>query len=339
MRAVMKKTRPPSAPGRAPAVPALMRAAAIDAFGDPSAIAIRTVPVPALGANEVLIAIDTAGVARWDADMRQGWVPEGERARFPLVLGTDGSGIVVAKGARARRFDVGDRVFAAGFLNPFRKGGFHAELVAVAAGTTARIPSTLDLRRAGAIPITGCTALQGIDRALGVEKGETVAIHGASGGVGTLALQFAKARGARVFATASGDDGVELVLGLGADMAVDGKQVDLEDAARAFAPDGFDAALILAGGDAQKTVLGLVRSGGRAAYPNGVEPAPRKRKGLRLASYDGDASWRELERLARVVDAEAIDVPIAASFPLDHAARAHERLEGRVLGKVVLVVR
>jgi NADPH:quinone reductase-like Zn-dependent oxidoreductase len=314
-----------------------MRAAAIDAFGGPDAFRVRSIPVPVPGPNEVLIATHTAGVARWDGEMRGGWVPAG-KPRFPLVLGTDGSGVVAAKGARVRKFSVGDAVFAVGFFNPYGKGGFYAEYVAVAVGTTARIPSTLDLRLAGAIPITGVTALQGIDRALRVKAGERVLIHGASGGVGTLAIQFAALRGAAVFATASGEEGVALARRLGADLAIDGKKEDLEDAARSFAPGGFDAALLLAGGPVE-TILGFVRPGGRAAYPHGVEPAPSKRRGLHLTGYDGDPTARELERLARVVDEAKIEVPIAATFPLGEIQNSHERLAGQVLGKVVVAIR
>jgi NADPH:quinone reductase-like Zn-dependent oxidoreductase len=109
------------------------------------------------------------------------------------------------------------------FANP--KGRFYAEYVAVVAEKVAPVPKPLGLREAGAVPTTGLTALQGIEH-LGVRKGEAVIVHGASGGVGTLALQFAKLRGARVLATASGRDGVALVRRLGADLAVDGKAVE-----------------------------------------------------------------------------------------------------------------
>src|SRR5262249_27014765 len=123
------------------------------------------------------------------------------------------------------------------------------------------------------------------------------------------------------------------------DGAIDGKSGDVAAAARAFAPEGFDAALILAGGDAQKTALELVKKGGRAAYPHGVEPAPKKSRGLRVIGYDGETSARELERLREAVDAAKLEVPIGGAFSLDQAARAHEHLEGRVLGKIVLEIR
>jgi Alcohol dehydrogenase GroES-like domain len=111
-------------------IPKTMRAAAIDHFGGPEVLSIHSLPVPVPDAREVLIAVDTAGVASWDADMREGWSPTGH-TRFPLVLGTDGGGTVAALGSRVRRFKVGDRVYAYSFDNP--KGGFYAEYVAVLA--------------------------------------------------------------------------------------------------------------------------------------------------------------------------------------------------------------
>jgi NADPH:quinone reductase len=230
---------------------------------------------------------------------------------------------------------VGDEVYSYNWENP--KGGFYAEYVALPADKVAPIPKRLDLRLAGAIPITGLTALQGIDDALGLKKGETIIIHGASGGVGTLAVQFARLRGAKVFATASGKEGVELVREMGAHNVVDGKRVDIDDQARRFAPDGVDAVLALAGGDALEKCLNALRPGGRVAHPNGVEPAPKKRRGMRLIRYDGISGVREFERLNAAVLAARLRVPIAECYPLPRASKAHERLAaGHVVGKIIL---
>ena len=311
-----------------------MRAAAIDRFGGPRALSIHELPVPSVGPREVLIALDTAGVGSWDADMRGGWWPEG-RPRFPLVLGTDGAGRVAAVGARVRRFKVGDRVWAYNFPNP--KGGFYAEYVAVRADKVAPVPRPLDLLHAGAAAATGMTALQGVDDALNVRKREAVIIHGAAGGVGSLAIAFAKRRGARVLATASGRDGLALVRRLGADAAVDGRREDIAAAARRFAPEGVDAVLAFAGGKPLTRCLDALRRGGRVAYPNGVEAPPRKRRGLRVMSYDGVPGMREFQRLNRAVEVARLRVSIDSAYQLANAARAHERLaKGHVLGKVVL---
>jgi len=164
-----------------------------------------------------------------------------------------------------------------------------------------------------------------------------VIIHGAAGGVGSLAIQFAKRRGARVLATASGRDGLALVRRLGADAAVDGRQGDIAAAARRFAPEGVDAVLAFAGGKTLTRCLDALRRGGRVAYPNGIEPPPRKRRGIRLESYDGIPGIREFERLNRAVEAARLVVPIDHAYRLADAAKAQERLaKGHVLGKIVL---
>jgi len=226
-------------------------------------------------------------------------------------------------------------VYAFSWNNP--KGGFYAEYTAVPAEKVAPIPKRLDLFHAGAIPITGLTALQGIDDVLELKRDEHILIHGASGGVGTLAIQFARLRHARVFASVSGDDGVALALRLGAHAAVDGKAEDIAEAARRFAPKGVEAVLALAGGPGFQKSLDATRDGSRVAYPNGVEPVPRKRKGTEMLSYDAVAGIREFERLNRAVMNANLEVPIAATYTLASAAKAHQRIEeGHVLGKIVL---
>src|SRR6185295_19435256 len=147
--------------GSSPAIPASMKAAALDRFGPPSALTVHEVPVPRPGPQEVLIAIGTAGIGSWDASIRDGSWRKPGRPRFPLVPGVDGSGVVVAKGARVRRLHLGDRVYAYEFGN--RQGGFYAEFAAAHSGHVSRVPKGLDLREAGAVAATGLTALQGID--------------------------------------------------------------------------------------------------------------------------------------------------------------------------------
>jgi NADPH:quinone reductase-like Zn-dependent oxidoreductase len=317
-------------------IPKTMRAAAIDRFGPPRVLKVREVPVPQVSSSEVLIGLHTAGVGSWDADMRGGWWPAG-KPRFPLILGTDGSGRIVAKGSRVRRFRVGDRVYAYEFSNP--KGGFYAEYIAIHESKVGRVPNILDLRKAGAVPVTGLTALQGVE-ALRLKKGESVLIHGASGGVGTMAVQFARLKGARVLATASGRSGTALVRRLGAEKAVDGKHTNLAAAIRRFAPNGVDAILAFAGGKPLVDCLDALKPGGRLVYPNGVEPAPRKRKGIRVRTYDGTAGVRQFRELGRAIEASKLKVPILAADRLADAARAHERIKkGHILGKIVLRIR
>lgn len=285
----------------------------------------------------MLIAIDTAGVGSWDASIRDGSWRKPGRPRFPLVPGVDGAGIVVAKGARVRRVQLGDRVYAYEFGN--RHGGFYAEFAAARAEHVGRVPKGLALRDAGAVATTGLTALQGID-ALKLWAGHTVLIFGASGAVGTMAIQFAVQRGAHVIATASGAVAVRLVRKLGADRVIDARRADSIEQLRKFAPDGLDRVLALAGGDELERCLDFVRPKGRVVHPNGVEPVPKERPTFRLRAYDAAANPREFEKLNRHFRHGTIRVPIAGSYPLGEAAQAHRRLDrGHVPGRMVLQVR
>ena len=145
-------------------------------------------------------------------------------------------------------------------------------------------------------------------------RGESLIVHGASGGVGSLAIQFAKMREARVLATALGDDGLAFMRRLGADVAVDGKREDIAEQTRYFEPGGVNAVLALKGGDALEHCIDAVRSGGRLAYPNGIEPEPKKRRGLHVTSYGAVAGVREFEALNLAVEQGKPEVPIAARY-------------------------
>lgn len=320
-------------------IPQVMQAAAIGRFGPPSAIRVREQRVPKPGPDEVLIRIDVAGVGSWDPSIRDGSWRRPGGARFPLVLGTDGTGIVVRKGSRVRRFRAGDRVYAYEFGNP--KGGFYAEYAAVRAGHVAPVPRRLGPVQAGAAAPIALTALQGIVGKLRLRRRQTVLIFGASGAVGTLAVQFARHRGARVLATASGRRAAALVRRLGADAVVDARREDAAARLWKLAPEGIDAALAFAGGEGLERCLDLMRPGGRVAFPNGIEPGPpRRRKSIRYSAYDLAVNPRWFRRLQRSIGKAPVRVPIAATFPLARAAKAHQRLaRGQVLGTLVLRVR
>ena len=311
-----------------------MHAAAIDEFGGP--ITPHTLPVPQPGPDEVLIRVEAAGVGAWDPFDREGGFAKmmGVEPRFPYILGTDGAGTVVGVGSQVHRFKKGDRVYAMALMNP--KGGFYAEYAAVKASDAAPIPGTLTVEEAGVLPVDAVTALRGLDDALGLRAGESIMIFGASGGVGHLAVQLAKRMGARVFAVASGADGVALAERLGADAAVDGRAEDMAAAARRFAPEGIDTALLTAGGPAAERALEAVRDGGRVAYPNGVEPEPRARPGIAVKSYDGEASPEVMEKLNALIEKGPFRVHVARTFPLEQASEAHRALEGHYLGKIAL---
>jgi NADPH:quinone reductase len=321
-------------------VPAEMKAAAIDRFGSPSALKLHHLPVPTPGPREVLIALDTSGVGSWDASIRDGSWRKPGRPRFPLIPGTDGAGIVVAKGARVKHLRLGDRVYAYEFGNP--QGGFYAEFAVADASHVGRVPKTLDLQEAGAVAATGLTALQGV-RALELRRGQTVLIFGASGAVGTMAVMFAAQSGAYVIASASGRAAARVVRSLGANRVIDVRREDAIDRLRTRTRDGsgLDAVLALAGGDELERCLDFVRPGGRVVHPNGIEPVPEPRHTFRLRSFDVVANPKEFARLnRRLTEGRHRRVVIAATYPLARAADAHRRLgRGRVVGRIVLRIR
>jgi NADPH:quinone reductase-like Zn-dependent oxidoreductase len=313
----------------APALPDTMLAAAIDQGGGPEVLTVHHMPVPRPKAGEVLVAVRAAGVGAWESEMRK---DPGSAAKFPLVLGGDGAGTVAAIGPGVRQFQVGDQVYGTA-------EAFYAEYVAVRAENLAPVPKGVGFPEAGILAISGLSALQGIDDVLQLKAGETLIIHGATGGVGTLAVQFAKRRGIRVLATASSEEGLALVRRLGADAVVNGRSGDILAAARQFAPDGVDAVLGLVGGTELEQCIDALRKDGRGrvAYLSGMTPLPRPRFNFRMTLYSFIAGSREFGQLNRIVGAGRTEVPVAAEFPLADAAGAHRRLEaGHLLGKIVL---
>jgi NADPH2:quinone reductase len=315
-----------------------MRAIALDQFGGLETLKVKTVRVPEAGADEILIHVECAGVGAWDPFEREGGFVEmlGRPAKFPYVLGTDGAGTVASVGTNVTEFEEGDRVYAAELGNP--KGGFYAEYAVVKADNAALIPGDLKMEQAAVLASDALTALTGLEEVLDLQPDESIMIFGASGGIGHLAVQLAKRLGARVFAVASGADGVNFVKGLGADSVVDGRSDRVLDAAREFARDGIDTALVTAGGPATDRALLAIRKGGRVAYPNGVEPAPKASEGVSVEAYDGAGGRELLDRLNELIEAGPFEVRVYRVFPLDQAAAAQAALEEHHLGKIALKV-
>lgn len=345
-------------------IPDNMKAIAIDRFGGIDEFKLQTLPVPEIDPDELLIRVDTAGIAEWDPFEREGKYAElmpgeprspyvldsddagpmrfhhvftGERIRFPYVLGSDGAGTIVAVGEQVNRFNKGDRVYAASLANP--KGGFYAEYIAVKADKASHVPANLPIKQAGVMTVDAITALTGLDNVLGLTQNESLMIFGASGGIGHMAVQFAKRMGARVFAIASGDDGVELVKKLGADAVVDGRREDVAKVAKDFAPDGLDAALATAGGEVADQALTSVREGGRVIYPNGVTPKPNVNTGVNLQNYDMmSVGGESIDKINRMIEGGPFEVHIGNTyaFSLEEIKEAHQALDKHYLGKLAL---
>lgn len=321
-------------------LPKTMRAVALDAFGGIDDLEVKTVPVPNVGPEEVLIRVESIGVGVWDPFEISGGFHElgmAEKPAFPYVPGSECAGTVVAAGERATRFAPGDQVYVLTLGNA--KGGSYAEHVVVNQDQVAKIPSGIDMRAAGATLVDAITALRGLDDTLALRAGESVMVFGASGGVGHFAVQLAKRMGARVFAVASRQDGVELAMRIGADAVVDGREPGVARAARDFAPEGLDAALVTAGGEAANRALEAVRDGGRIAYPNGVMPVPQPRPGIEIQSFDALPDLHSIEKLNHIITTDSFQVAIGQTFPLEHASDALRAASKHHIGKIVMTPR
>ncbi|MGL4238881.1 quinone oxidoreductase family protein [Tabrizicola sp.] len=314
-----------------------MRAVVLDRFGGFENLELREVPRPVPEDGQVLVRVHAAGVGSWDAEEREGGYDGifGMPSTFPYILGWDGTGVAEAVGRNVGKLKVGDRVYAASM--PLPSGGFYAEYAVVDQEHVSPVPSNLSLEQAAAMPWDALTAQSGID-ALRLSPGRSVMILGASGGIGHLAVQFAKLHGARVLAVASGADGVDLSRRLGADVAIDGRQDDVLAAAAAFSSKGIDAALTTFGGEAADRAIAAVRAGGIVACPHGVAPTPEPAAAVSLVMYNGDRSQQAFDRLNRLVETDQVRVEVSEVFRLDQAQQAHARIERHYVGKLVLRV-
>ncbi len=316
-----------------------MRAVTIDSFGGPEVLSVRDIPRPKLTPEQVLVQVESAGIGIWDVGEREGMIAKasGIVPKFPWTLGSEGAGKVVEVGVNVTDVREGDRVYGSVWAtNP--KAGFYAEFAALDADRTYKVPSALTTEQAGALFIDGGTALRGLDDALGVKAGEKLMIFGASGGLGHLAVQLGKRLGARVFAVASGEDGVSLALRLGADGAVDGRDGKVMASGREFAPDGFDAALVTVGGEESARALNLMRPGGRVAYPWVNQRAPPNAPPtVSLHGYNGAMDRALIAKLSMLVDSSAFEVHLGKTFTLDQAVDAYQAVRSHHLGRLALL--
>jgi NADPH:quinone reductase-like Zn-dependent oxidoreductase len=315
-----------------------MDAAVIDRFGGVDELYMRKMPVPQVGDDDVLIQVQAAAAGAWDAVEREGEYDGvfGFESTFPYILGWDGAGEVVEIGKNVSRFKLGDRVYAASM--PLPRGGFYAQYAVVAAEHVAHIPKRLTKEQAGVMGWDALTALSGLD-ALALRPGETLMIFGASGGIGHMAVQLAHHMGIRVFAVASGDDGVALARRLGAEAVVNGRRDDVEAAAREFSPSGLDAAIVLVGGEASDRALRVLKADARVACPYGVLPEPTVPDGVQLFMYNGDRTQTATDRLNAIIDSSSFEVHIDRTFPLSEVVEAHRTLGTHYVGKLVLLPR
>ncbi|MFJ1975195.1 NADP-dependent oxidoreductase [Streptomyces sp. NPDC087903] len=299
-------------------------------YGGPEVLEYGEVRDPKVGPDSVLVKVRAASVNPVDWKCREGYLDGLLDAVFPVVPGWDVSGVVVQPGAAVAEFAVGDEVI--GYVREdFLSRGTFAEYVAAPVRTLARKPRNLSFEEAAGLPLVGLTAYQVLIKVLQVRRGETVLVHAAAGGVGSIAVQLARNLGARVIGTAS-EANHDFVRGIGGEPVTYGE--GLAERVRGLAPEGVDAAFDTIGGETLKASANLLAPEGRLvsiADPDVVDYGGR----YHFVRPDSE----DLLRLTELAEAGVVSVHVSDTFPLERAAEAHRlNQEGRTRGKIVVTV-
>ncbi len=308
-----------------------MKAVRIHEFGKPGVLVYEDAPRPQAGPGEVLVSIHAAGVNPVDWKIRSGMF-RGMNAPMPMILGFDISGVVESVGADVQQFRQGDEVFA---YMSLRRGGGYAEFVAVPEGELAIKPKSIDHVHAAGVPLAGLTAWQALFDTAGLKEGQTVLIHGGAGGVGHFAVQMARARGAKVIATASAPNH-EFLKSIGADQCIDYRTQKFEEHVK-----DVDVVLDTIGGDTQARSFQVLKPGGYLVSivqpPDPELLAQHEIKGrVILVQPNG----KQLAEIAALVDQGKVKPHVSETVPLRDAAHAHIQSQGgHTRGKIVLKVR
>lgn len=309
--------------------PATMKAVRYHQFGGADQLVYEDAPIPTPGEGEMLIRVHAAGVNPVDAKIRSGMF--GKEGTLPAIPGYDVSGIVESAGPGVTKFKKGDEVFA---YMSLQRGGGYAQFAIVKEIEAAKKPAGLSHDQAAAVPLASLTAWQALADAAKLEKGQAVLIHGGSGGVGSFAVQIARARGAKVFATASARN-QQTLKELGAGVAIDYASQKFEEIAKEM-----DVVLDTVGGETQARSFAVLKKGGVLVSIVGM-PDQKKAEaaGVRATGVLVKPDAAELATIAAMIDEGTIKPQVSMTLPLAEARKAHEQIEtGHTRGKIVLRV-
>ena len=306
-----------------------MKTIRIHSFGDARVLTSEDAPRPQPDNNQILIRVRAASVNPIDYKIRSGSYSK-SKVELPLTLGRDVAGTIEALGRDVKVFDLGDDVFA--FLNA-HSGGY-AEYAIAEANEVAPKPETLDFVTAAAVPLAAITAWQGLFDYGELEAGQRVLIHGAAGGVGLFAIQFAKIRGAVVIATGRVDD-LELMRDLGATETIDYQSEKFEDRL-----NDIDLVFDLVGGETQERSWEVLRNGGRIISTVQSPSAEKARQyNCEGKVFMAKPRAEQLRTIGRLIDEGSVVVRVQKTLPLERVREAHEQLEHEhTQGKIVLTV-
>jgi NADPH:quinone reductase-like Zn-dependent oxidoreductase len=304
-----------------------MKAVRIHNYGHADQMRIEDAPRPMIRADGAIVRIRAAGVNPVDWKIREGYLKDVLRAAFPLTLGQDFAGDIVELGKDVRDFKAGDKVF--GFAS-----GTYAEYATLSGGDLVRMPASVDYAAAASLPTAGLTAIQLVFDVVKAAKDQRILIHGGAGGVGSFAVQLARSKQARVFATASALD-IPYLQSLGAEQAIDYRSERFEQKLK-----DVDAVIDLVGGDSLARSYQVLRNGGlvvsAVAKPDDAEIAKRNLRGVIFVMKRDPA---QLAELAALVDAGVVKPKVGQVLPLADARKAHDLSQkGKSKGKIVLQV-
>ena len=307
-----------------------MKAAVAHAYGGPEVLKYEQVPRPEPGDDEILVRVVAAGVNPVDAKVRAGLFKQ-PGDQLPLIPGYDIAGVVEKTGAKAKKFKAGDDVYA--YLS-LKRAGAYAEYAIAKESEAAPMPKTLIHVDAAAVPLAALTAWQALIETAKLKEGQTVLIHGGSGGVGSFAVQIAKARGAKVIATASAAN-QDYLKELGADQTIDYRAQKFEEVVK-----DVDVVLDTVAGDTLKRSYGVVKKGGFIVSilepPNKAE---LEKRGIRGTAILVEPNAGQLAEIGKLIDAKKVKPFVSETFPLDQAHRAHAAIAtGHTRGKIVLKI-
>ena len=307
-------------------LPRTMKAIVAHEYGGPEVLKLEEVPVPEPKENEVLVKVIASGVNPADPLILNGKYAKEFGTHLPLILGYDMAGVVVKTGPNVTKLKNGDAVYA--YL---LWGGGWAEYCISNESESAIKPKSLSFVEASAVPLAALTAWQAFE--LG-KLGQTVLIHGGSGGVGSFAVQIAKARGARVIATASAAN-QDLLKNLGADVAIDYTKPNWANSVH-----DVDFALVPFAGETMKRTYGVMKKGGTmATLTSRADPAELEKRGIRGAPVGSHPDANALAEITKLIDVGKIKPVVTQVLPLTEAAKADAQAETHhTRGKMVLKI-
>jgi NADPH:quinone reductase-like Zn-dependent oxidoreductase len=308
-----------------------MKAIVVHEYGGPEVLKYEDVPRPEPKEDQILVRVIAAGVNPVDEAARSQKFARFFHIKLPAIPGYDIAGVVEKIGPKITKFKAGDPVYAYIALD---KGGGYAEYAAATEKEASAKPQSLTYVAAAAVPLVAETAWQALIDTAKLSAGQTVLIHGGSGGVGTFAIQIAKARGAKVIATASTAN-QDLLKQLGADVTIDYTKTKFEDVAR-----DVDVVLDTVGKDTLARSYGVVKKGGFiVTLVARIDQAELDKHGIRGASLSVKPDSNELAEIGKLIDQEKIKVIVSETFPLVDAVKAQEQVAtGHTRGKIVLKV-